>query len=99
MAVARKDNNFTDDHEVINLGARRDAMIKQIARDANFLAHHNLLDYSLLVGIHEVPETERPVDAEEYGGILSSCGRKIFYISIIDYLTAFTWKKKVENTW
>lgn len=51
--VAMKDVDFTQNKRTIALHAdMKEALFKQIKSDAQFLADHNILDYSLLVGIH-----------------------------------------------
>ena len=44
-----KDQNFAPVR--LELGTQRSWFVRQIARDADFLRSHNIVDYSLLVGI------------------------------------------------
>jgi len=48
-----KDQDLLDDGVKFKLGARRDLFIKQIEADSKFLAELRIMDYSLLVGIHD----------------------------------------------
>ena len=46
---ALKDLDLIEDGCKLQLGTKKDAFIKQIEKDAQFLAKHNIMDYSLLV--------------------------------------------------
>eukprot|EP00607_Mallomonas_marina_P009291 CAMPEP_0182418550 /NCGR_PEP_ID=MMETSP1167-20130531/2951_1 /TAXON_ID=2988 /ORGANISM="Mallomonas Sp, Strain CCMP3275" /LENGTH=810 /DNA_ID=CAMNT_0024592807 /DNA_START=157 /DNA_END=2589 /DNA_ORIENTATION=- len=48
-----KDLDLMEDGTKIQLGSKRETFLKQIRRDANFLAQHNIMDYSLLIGMHD----------------------------------------------
>eukprot|EP00929_Paragymnodinium_shiwhaense_P107555 TRINITY_DN7370_c1_g1_i1.p1 TRINITY_DN7370_c1_g1~~TRINITY_DN7370_c1_g1_i1.p1 ORF type:complete len:1049 (+),score=270.21 TRINITY_DN7370_c1_g1_i1:126-3272(+) len=53
--VALKDVDFTKACEHIRIGADRKAkLMAQIQRDCTFLTDNNIIDYSLLLGIHEI---------------------------------------------
>lgn len=47
-----KDNDLIKDKKKLQLGSKKAAFIEQITKDAMFLAKLNIMDYSLLVGIH-----------------------------------------------
>lgn len=51
-----KDKDFIQREEVIQLGEYRPAFLKQLARDVTFLREMNLMDYSLIIGIHDTTE-------------------------------------------
>ncbi|CEL92023.1 unnamed protein product [Vitrella brassicaformis CCMP3155] len=52
--VALKDNDFRVRREQLNLGSeRRAALVSQLTSDAHFLEDHHIIDYSLLLGIHD----------------------------------------------
>jgi hypothetical protein len=48
-----KDNDLLNDSRKIHLGAKKAAFMAQLEKDAMFLAKLNIMDYSLLVGIHD----------------------------------------------
>ena len=48
-----KDNDLIDDGVKLELGSKRKAIIDQLEKDANFLADMNIMDYSVLLGIHD----------------------------------------------
>lgn len=47
-----KDNDIVENNVKIHLGSKREPFLKQLERDANFLASLNIMDYSLLLGVH-----------------------------------------------
>lgn len=53
-----KDNDLLKDQVKFHLGPKKAAFIAQLKKDADFLAHLNIMDYSLLVGIHN--RSQRP---------------------------------------
>jgi len=67
-----KDNDFVNDGIVINIGAdAKSKLISTIEADVAFLTKQNLMDYSLLVGIHDCDrgeeELNESIDNEENG--------------------------------
>lgn len=79
------------------------SLIRRLSTDASFLASHDIIDYSLLIGVansdlDEVPEC--PTSLSEPFCLLGrdSRGSKVQYtVSVIDYLNDFNWFKKMEN--
>jgi len=77
----------------------------QITKDSEFMERSNIMDYSLLIGIHVIDKdkensapTITPRDPSVfhkqcYGGILSSNRDIIYYLGIIDCLTCWNMKK------
>jgi hypothetical protein len=59
-----KDINFLEDQVKIKLGPKKDAFIHQLKQDAEFLADLNIMDYSLLLGIH-YRNLRSPTDFDE----------------------------------
>ena len=105
----------------------RTLLIEQVASDAAFLRKCGLIDYSILLAIHDSPDG-RPIEDDVrpskggsrgssrspsppgspnstavhplcsfYGGIKSSCGRRVFYLGIIDIMTDYSAIKVVEH--
>lgn len=58
-----KDLDLLNDEEKFHMGHKRQDFVKQIERDAMFLADLNIMDYSLLIGIHY--RSHRGEDARE----------------------------------
>ncbi|XP_052245629.1 phosphatidylinositol 5-phosphate 4-kinase type-2 alpha-like [Dreissena polymorpha] len=54
-----KDNDFLEDDAKVNIGAEEKAeLMNKLTRDVNFLASLHLMDYSLIVGIHDCDRIE-----------------------------------------
>mmetsp|Transcript_26929 Transcript_26929/g.50305 ORF Transcript_26929/g.50305 Transcript_26929/m.50305 type:complete len:767 (+) Transcript_26929:20-2320(+) len=58
-----KDNDLIGDGVKLQLGSKRDAILEQLEKDANFLAELNIMDYSVLLGIHD-RKTRKPSEVE-----------------------------------
>lgn len=54
-----KDNDLIADNCKLHLGAKKAAFMAQLEKDAMFLAKLNIMDYSLLVGIHHRSQRAR----------------------------------------
>ena len=53
----RKDNNWREENERIYLTLEEyETVVAKVKNDSLFLRNNNILDYSLLVGIHKVPD-------------------------------------------
>jgi len=89
-----------------------DSFVDIIEKDSKFFEENGILDYSLLMGIHYLTQEEqnnrdagytgprkslyeaKSLNAKE--GVLSSDGTKLYFFGIIDILTHFNTKKKME---
>lgn len=75
--------------------ADADALVKQLALDAEFLESQNVMDYSLLIGIKKDDEHSSLVDAastqtgahHRWLELRSASGKEIYSLAIIDILT------------
>lgn len=71
----------------------------QLLRDTAFLASLNLMDYSLLVGVHRERFPLKDSAKDDDGG-LKVCaveGPGKYYFRLIDVLQEWNWKKKIER--
>jgi len=136
-----KDLDFNEDEMKLKLQPNdRAIFLKQIERDSKFLASLNVNDYSLLLGVHFVPQYKQLMvqrnTSEDFGkpsqfspekihqklsfnnnihelldsnnsqsqsfyercqtGLLSSDGKKLYIMGVIDILTNFGASKKFE---
>lgn len=72
--AAKKDVNFINDGMKVRVDpAVKTRLVREIRRDAAFLARHNIIDYSLLVGVIDKSKSKprqytvyRPIDVDEY---------------------------------
>lgn len=93
--VARKDLDFIAKKRRIVLGEeRRERLLQVLENDCQFFESHNVIDYSLLVGLHI--NTDEQINDEE-GGILDEHNSTLYFIGIIDVLTQYSGKKKLEH--
>ena len=109
----QKDNDWTNANKRIRVGeARRKQLIRQMEEDSKFLERHQIIDYSLLVGVskhsgnkqqgqHHVPcaiscTHTVPFFQEYDGGMLSEDGTEIYFVSIIDTLISYGIRKFAE---
>jgi hypothetical protein len=108
--VALKDNNFIDKGERLLVGPEmKQRLSAQIWRDVKFFASHNILDYSLLVGIHEAKnemmgsavsgDVRIPTNGRDcpLNPIVAQDGSCVYYVGIIDILSQWNTIKKMEN--
>ena len=103
--IARKDNNFTKENRKIRIGrSRKKFLMEQIEKDAEILRRADIIDYSLLLGISNVDYREKPKKnilgqfAEtDGGGLISEDGQELYFLGIIDILTHYGAKKKLEH--
>lgn len=77
---------------------------EMIAADARFLADHDLLDYSLLLGIHRVPRHLHGQAREAHiqqmkkaGGFVSVDRQKVYFFGIIDVLESQNVRWKLQG--
>lgn len=57
----KKDRNLIETGQKLHLGSQKEKFLKVITKDANFLASMSIMDYSLLLGIHD---RSRPVEQD-----------------------------------
>ncbi|CAG9322188.1 unnamed protein product [Blepharisma stoltei] len=102
--VARKDLDFTRSQMKIKLGSMmREEFLRQVTLDCEFFEHMEIIDYSLLVGIHHlrdetIPRTENaPLVEKDNGGTVSFDRQELYFLGIIDILTFYSARKKLEH--
>ena len=105
LTVARKDVDFMNAKMKISIGPKRaDDLLKQLQKDTEFLQMYKIIDYSLLVGIHNLDpseqiEEEEPLEQRDLHGsvIPSSSTNCLYQLGIIDCLTFYSAAKKLEH--
>jgi len=96
--VPLKDLDFTYD---IHIGEDiKNLVIERITRDSTFLEQHQIMDYSLLLGVHDkARDVQIPLENDQF---LFQCTttdkNKIVFIGIIDFLIQYNSFKKFEHT-
>jgi 1-phosphatidylinositol-4-phosphate 5-kinase len=103
LTVARKDVDFTSAKMRISVGpARAHELLAQLAKDTEFLGAHHIIDYSLLVGIHNIDPSENIDNSYESRDLHESVmpattGICLYQLGIIDCLTLYSTGKKLEH--
>eukprot|EP00741_Cyanophora_paradoxa_P009794 tig00000147_g9489.t1 len=87
----QKDNNLT---EPFDLGNQSQRAYDMLVRDTDLLGKHGLMDYSLLVGVHNIVPGQSVVRETDF---VSSDGKTAYYIGVIDYLTYYDFRKGIET--
>lgn len=104
--IARKDNNFNRENRKIFVGKQRKGyLMQQIEKDCELMRRLNIIDYSLLIGISLVSDKRIPRIANKFvpfneiddGGMLSEDKNELYFLGIIDILTNYGTKKKLEH--
>jgi hypothetical protein len=97
-----KDND-TDHHFEMD-SSKLQNLMQQVISDTTFLASRGVLDYSLLVAVASKPHgppvytDSRSSFHREFGGVVQEGPYpKVYFIGIIDMLTAWTPAKKIAN--
>eukprot|EP00742_Colponemidia_sp_Colp-10_P009217 GILJ01010035.1.p1 GENE.GILJ01010035.1~~GILJ01010035.1.p1 ORF type:complete len:840 (-),score=150.67 GILJ01010035.1:293-2812(-) len=108
--VALKDLDLNNTKVVLGEG-RRNRILEQIEIDCAFFESHSIIDYSLLLGFHHVSDSETVhregshVDGDvkipfyqlDDGGMLSTNQEYVYFFGIIDILTYYSAKKRMEH--
>jgi len=87
----------------------RQGFFDQLHKDSIFLEKNEIMDYSLLVGVHEMQPTidyrmnshihDISPFTRYHGGVPSKDRQCIYFFGIIDIFTPYGWKKALENSW
>lgn len=64
-----KDQNLIEDGMKLKLGSKKAAFMEQLKKDSEFLASLNIMDYSLLVGIHYRDRREKTIISGSHIGV------------------------------
>lgn len=96
-----KDNDFIEMKQKICLGPEiKSSFLVKLKADAEFLAKLKIMDYSLLVGIHDYGEDmkEEPPEATDCFAVGNpGAHNSLYFIGIIDVLTRYGTKQKAAH--
>lgn len=100
-SIARKDLDFTSK---ISLGhERKQQLLRQLEADSEMLQRLKIIDYSFLLGVHEVEKEVKENCVKgafwkrDSGGMMSKNKKEVYFVGVIDFLTKFGVKKKMEH--
>mmetsp|Transcript_22380 Transcript_22380/g.33066 ORF Transcript_22380/g.33066 Transcript_22380/m.33066 type:complete len:456 (+) Transcript_22380:51-1418(+) len=98
-----KDNDWINHNKKLTFPRPeiKEEIEKQLKEDTDFLASRNLIDYSLLVGIHSSKKCKVTKKVANTNGVISShdpLSGEVRYFGIVDILTPFRLKKMAETT-
>nr|PVC50153.1 1-phosphatidylinositol-4-phosphate 5-kinase [Theileria orientalis] len=105
--VALKDVDFDRAAEPLLLGPKTEGFMATLKKDVEFLRDSNLLDYSLLLGVHYRDQSRDQVNWEEdreprpgdQHRIMATDHSRIYYVGIVDLLTPWDFVKRLEHAW
>uniref|UniRef100_A0A3B0MP36 1-phosphatidylinositol-4-phosphate 5-kinase or 1-phosphatidylinositol-5-phosphate 4-kinase, putative n=1 Tax=Theileria annulata TaxID=5874 RepID=A0A3B0MP36_THEAN len=105
--VALKDIEFNKLGEQIHLGQMSESFLRVLSSDVNFLRDSNILDYSLLLGIHYRAQSKDNVnwdgseklDPGNPHTFMSDNKTSVYYVGIVDVLTTWNLAKRLEHVW
>lgn len=94
-----KDEDWIQDKMQLSPSERkRQEMLEAHEADVQFLQEHGVMDYSVLVGIHNVAQGQAgPLASSTSAGTPSLCGTKIYFLGLIDFLINFGLRKQAEH--
>ena len=104
--IARKDNNFNQDKRKIRIGNQKKGyLMEQITKDCNLMMNSEIIDYSLLLGICSVNRKKIPKNNSHFttfaevddGGMLNEDHSELYFLGVIDILTHYGTRKKLEH--
>ena len=103
-----RDYDFEEQEGTIDLGLEvAQAFKAQLEKDTAFLCANGVMDYSLLIGIHDRDAEKKEAKSTIYkhnasgfelekGGMPSSDGKKVYFVGLVDNLCEFSQKKYWE---
>jgi len=92
-----KDLDFINTEKRLSMNeTNRRRLLATLHADAQFLSKHGLMDYSLLVGIHDKDDTGDE-KLEPYNMTILQDHARLCYIGMVDVLTRYSWRKGVET--
>jgi len=100
--IVLKDLNF---NRQLKLGdERRKVFLDQVEKDTNFLEQFEIIDYSLIVGVHYLSDPPEKKDVQTFPVIGEICAMdkdmqpldEVYFLGIIDMLQPYNLRKQME---
>ena len=97
ISVARKDLDFNRSGIKIRLvEGDKFKVLEQLRKDCDFFQRLEIIDYSLLLGIHHLKNPVSDI-SQLKNAYISADGQYLYFFGIIDILTRYNALKKFEN--
>jgi len=76
-----------------------EALIEELKHDSELLANSNIMDYSLLLGVHNVPVPVQQLGLNRETGDVYAQTVDVprYYLGVIDVLQKWNWNKRLER--
>lgn len=103
--IALKELDMKSNNEMLFIDKQNQIdLLKQLEIDCRFFELYNIMDYSLLIGIHYVQDDSQNISSlienkngRKFVGILSSDQKKVYYLGFIDFFSTWNTIKKLER--
>ncbi|QOY40092.1 Phosphatidylinositol-4-phosphate 5-kinase [Cryptosporidium parvum] len=103
--IALKELDMKNNKEMLHINQQDQIdLLKQLEVDCKFFELYNIMDYSLLIGIHYVQDDAMNIKSlienknnRKFVGILSSDQKKVYYLGFIDFFSTWSTIKKFER--
>ncbi|OII73760.1 phosphatidylinositol-4-phosphate 5-kinase [Cryptosporidium ubiquitum] len=103
--IALKELDMKNNKEMLHIDQKNQIdLLKQLEIDCRFFELYNIMDYSLLIGIHDVQDDSQNIkslienkNSRKFVGILSSDQKKVYYLGFIDFFSTWSTIKKFER--
>lgn len=103
--IALKELDMKNNKEMLHINQQNQIdLLKQLEMDCRFFELYNIMDYSLLIGIHYVQDCSQNIRSlienknnRKFVGILSSDQKKVYYLGFIDFFSTWSTIKKFER--
>ncbi|KAJ1615203.1 putative phosphatidylinositol-4-phosphate 5-kinase [Cryptosporidium canis] len=103
--IALKELDMKSNKEMLFIDQQNQVdLLKQLEIDCRFFELYNIMDYSLLIGIHYVEDESQNISSlienessRRFVGILSSDKKKVYYLGFIDFFSTWNTVKKLER--
>ncbi|KAH8739529.1 hypothetical protein FG386_001961 [Cryptosporidium ryanae] len=103
--IALKELDMRHNGEMLSIDEEmQKSLLSQLESDCRFFEFYNIMDYSLLIGIHDVESDVQDIKSiiennceRKFVGILSKDHKKVYYLGFIDFFSTWNTVKKFER--
>ncbi|KAH7647847.1 hypothetical protein FG379_000474 [Cryptosporidium bovis] len=103
--IALKELDMKNNGEMLSIDEdTQKSLLLQLESDCEFFKFYNIMDYSLLIGIHDVESDVQDIKSiienncgRKFVGILSKDHKRVYYLGFIDFFSTWNTVKKLER--